>query len=206
MEKSTVLGIGLLAVVGVGAYVYLKGKKSTNTTSGTSSVADSSLGLSTASPSPTTESAKLLQDLGVTITPTTLTLNIKPNEGVPLLTTENIQKALSALGIDPTRSVSKELSLPNYVEAKKIASDMKVINDGEGAIDLFSYGNPTKWIYPKEILNKFSSLAGQTVTSTSSYSKIPPLKPSRSELLSNMTKKVNALGYKVLPNFDIEKM
>ena len=92
----------------------------------------------------------------------------------------------------------------NLTEAKKIASDMKLINDGEGAID--PYRNPTKWIYPKEILNKFSSLAGQTVTSTASYSKIPPLKPSRSELLSNMTKKVNALGYKVLPNFDIEKM
>jgi hypothetical protein len=167
-------------------------------------VADSSLGLSTATTSPTTEDKKLLQDLGVTITPTTLTLNIKPNEGVPLLTTEKIQNALSALGIDPTRSVSKELTLPNYVEAKKIASDMKVINDGQGAIDPFK--NPTKWIYPKEILNKFSSLAGQTVTSTASYRNPPDLKPSRSELLANMTKKVNALGYKVLPNFDIEKM
>jgi hypothetical protein len=35
MEKSTVLGIGLLAVVGVGAYIYLKGKKSTTTTNAT---------------------------------------------------------------------------------------------------------------------------------------------------------------------------
>jgi len=32
MEKSTALGIGLLAVVGVGAYIYLKGKKSTTPT------------------------------------------------------------------------------------------------------------------------------------------------------------------------------
>lgn len=202
MKNSAIFVFGILGLSGVGAYLYLKNKKATTTTTTLPSVADTSLGL--APTTPTTESAKLLQDLGVTITPTTLTLNIKPNEGVPLLTTENIQKALSALGIDPTRSVSKELSLPNYVEAKKIASDMKVINDGEGAID--PYRNPTKWIYPKEILNKFSSLAGQTVTSTASYSKIPPLKPSRSELLSNMTKKVNALGYKVLPNFDIEKM
>ena len=174
MEKSTVLGIGLLAVVGVGAYVYLKGKKSPIVSS-------------VPSVTPPTDDTKLLQDLGVTITPTTLTLNIKPNEGVPLLTTEKIQNALSALGIDPTRSVSKELTLPNYVEAKKIASDMKVINDGQGAIDPFK--NPTKWIYPKEILNKFSSLAGQTVTSTASYRNPPDLKPSRSELLANMTKK-----------------
>jgi len=204
MKNSTILGIGLLSVVGVGAYIYLKGKKSTNMTSSASSVVNSSLGLSTASTNPTTENTKLLQDLGVTITPTTVTLNIKPNEGVPLLTTEKIQNALSALGIDPTKSISKELTLPNYVEAKKIASDMKIINDGAGAID--PYRNPTKWIYPKEILNKFSSLAGQTVTSTASYRNPPELKPSRSELLANMTKKVNALGYKVLPNFDIEKM
>ena len=49
MEKSTALGIGLLAVVGVGAYVYLKRKKSTTTTTTTtttsSSAVDSSLGL-----------------------------------------------------------------------------------------------------------------------------------------------------------------
>ena len=71
MKKSTILIAGTLVLVVIGAYVYLKGKKSTtsisssptstntttNTTSGTSSAVDSSLGLPTTS-SPSSEEQK----------------------------------------------------------------------------------------------------------------------------------------------------
>jgi hypothetical protein len=44
------------------------------------------------------------------------------------------------------------------------------------------------------------------VTSYSGTGMYNKLEPSFAYVLSMMTKKVNALGYKVLPNFEIEKM
>jgi hypothetical protein len=71
MKKSTILVAGTLVLVVIGAYVYLKGKKTTapisssptstntttNTTSGSSSTVNSSLGLPTTS-SPSAEEQK----------------------------------------------------------------------------------------------------------------------------------------------------
>ena len=148
--KNSWLILGGVALGGVGVYLYLKGKKSTTS--------NSTVSTST----PPTDDTKLLQDLGVTITPTTPTPYVKPVEGVPLLTSENIQKALLALNIDQTRGIS-ELSSPNYIEAKRIVGNMKEIdNIGKKyksylAGDLFGYrvdidrlnelsvGFPSKW-------------------------------------------------------------
>ena len=141
MEKSTILGIGLLSVVGVGAYIYLKGKKSTtpisssststntttNTTSGSSSTVNSSLGLPTTS-SPSAEEQK------------------------------------------------------NYLEAKDLARILLLNNarifDNEFKLLITKYG--VAW---NPMISSIPSI----------FSKRP-------------TARINALGYKVLPNYDIEKM
>jgi hypothetical protein len=185
MKNSTIIGISVLAVAGASFYFYSKGKKSTTSNS------------TVTTPTTPTDDTKLLQNLGVTITPTTPTPYVKPVEGVPLLTSENIQKALLALGIDQTRGIS-ELASPNYIEAKRIAGNMKEISSMAGAINMGG-GSGGTWTYPKSVLDTYSKLSEQKVSS-------PPPTFFKSDLLANMTKKVNALGYKVLPNFDIEKM
>ena len=184
MRTSTILVVGTLGLVGAGAYFYLKGKK-------TPTVADNSLGLT-----PTKDDTKLLVDLGVKTEEPKATPYVKPVEGVPLLTAENLQKALLALGIDQTRSIT-ELSSPNYIEAKRIAGNMKEI-DLIMKTKLTGGKNPMGGI-DKNLVSKLSE------QSISTYGN-GFFNPSVPQLLANMTKKVNALGYKVLPNFDIEKM
>ena len=180
MEKSTIVGIGLLAVVGVGAYVYLKGKKSPI-------VSTTATSTQTASP---TDDTKLLQDLGVKIEEPKVTPYVKPIEGVPLLTAENLQKALLALGIDQTRGIT-ELSSPNYIEAKRIAGNMSKIPSGV-----------TYRKNPQEI-ESWRKLSEQNIKIISLFGGIAP---NTDQIKAVMTKRINALGYKVLPNYDIEKM
>ena len=192
MKNSTILVVGTLALVGAGAYVYLKGKK-------TPTVADNSLGLT-----PTKDDTKLLVDLGVKTEEPKATPYVKPVEGVPLLTAENLQKALLALNIDQTRSIT-ELSSPNYIEAKRIASNMKEIdNIQKKKIGLVSLGGGSggSWYWKTDRIDELSGIDVKSPTTTGGAR----LTPSFADILSMMTKKVNALGYKVLPNFDIEKM
>ena len=204
--KNSWLILGGVALGGVGVYLYLKGKKSTTS--------NSTVSTST----PPTDDTKLLQDLGVTITPTTPTPYVKPVEGVPLLTSENIQKALLALNIDQTRGIS-ELSSPNYIEAKRIVGNMKEIdNIGKKyksylAGDLFGYrvdidrlnelsvGFPSKWSAQTKgaFILYFTFNNGGKIESYSDSGAFV-------KCLSVMTQKINSLGYKVLPNFEIEKM
>jgi hypothetical protein len=168
MKNSTIIGISVLAVAGTGFYFYSKGKKSTTSNS-------------TVSTSTTpTDDTKLLQDLGVTITPTTPTPYVKPVEGVPLLTSENIQKALLSLNIDQTRGIN-ELASPNYIEAKKLSDELK-------ARGVF-------------VRNKGGYAPPSTVTADNERR----LK-AYNEKTIEYTKKINALGYKLLPDFGIEKM
>ena len=104
MEKSTALGIGLLAEVGVGAYVYLKRKKSTTTTTTTtttsSSAVDSSLGL----PAITTTSVV------DTVTGATKTTKTDLTSGTAITTVTNV--------IDETKT-------NNYIMAKKISEHIE---------------------------------------------------------------------------------
>jgi|694.fasta_scaffold55778_2 hypothetical protein len=80
MKSSTVLGIGLLAVLGVGAYIYLKNKKATkssvtlpstkntsNTTGVKTSLSDDSLGLK---PTPTNIAKTSVSDASLGLEPT----------------------------------------------------------------------------------------------------------------------------------------
>jgi hypothetical protein len=188
MKNSTVLFvIGILGLGGVGAYLYLKGKKAPTL----GSVADQTLGLAPK------DDTKLLADLGVKVEEPKQTPYVAPVEGVPLLTAENLQKALLALGIDQTRSIT-ELSSPNYIEAKRIAGNMKEIDFIMKTKLITGSKNPMAGI-DKNLVSKLSE------QSISTYGN-GLFNPSVPKLLVNMTQKVNALGYKVLPNFDIEKM
>ena len=135
MEKSTIVGIGLLAVVGVGAYVYLKGKKS------------------------------------------------------PIVST-TATSTQTASGIDQTRGIT-ELSSPNYIEAKRIAGNMSKIPSGV-----------TYRKNPQEI-ESWRKLSEQNIKIISLFGGIAP---NTDQIKAVMTKRINALGYKVLPNYDIEKM
>jgi hypothetical protein len=171
MKNSTILFIfGILGLGGVGAYFYLKSKKAPTL----GSVADDTLGLTPK------DDTKLLGDLGVKVEEPKPTPYVKPVEGVPLLSAENLQKALLALGIDQTRSIT-ELSSPNFIEAKKLADELKA----RGAF-------------------KSESAYGKVASTVNQQNQIR-LK-AYNEKTTDYTKRINALGYKLLPNYDIEKM
>ena len=194
MKNSTIIGISVLAVAGASFYFYSKGKKSTTT--------NSTVPTSTTP----TDDTKLLQDLGVTITPTTPTPYVKPVEGVPLLTSENIQKALLALGIDQTRGIS-ELASPNYIQAKKLASDIQYLSSYK-----FKMGGNSGYGYTDDEIKMLTSYYGSNVEATrfGCNKGNPPCnytsRVSPQDIIKSMTQRINALGYKLLPNFEIEKM
>ena len=197
MEKSTIIGISGVALAGVGVYLYLKGKKSTTSNSTVTTPTQTA---------PPTDDTKLLQDLGVKIEEPKVTPYVKPVEGVPLLTAENLQKALLALNIDQTRSIS-ELTSPNYKEALSLASKIS----GISRISVRS-GNYVTLAQGKTLSSYYGSNVGTEVncyTIPSGRGRVCSdyrLSISKDDILKNMTAKLNALGYKILPDFSIEKM
>ena len=154
MEKSTILGIGLLSVVGVGAYIYLKGKKSTTPIS--SSPISTNTTTNTASESSSTVNSSM---------------------GSPTSSVVN-----SSLGLPTTSSPSSE-EQKNYLKAKVVARA------------LLLYHANTQNDEFKLIATKYA-LTHKSLYGTVTYGKVPLLAP----------KLINGLGYKVLPNYDIEKM
>jgi hypothetical protein len=251
MKNSTLIVAGTLGLIGIGAYVYLKGKKSplndslglasaTPATSATSATSarparparpsrpeapsrpatflrpatrptasvDSSLGLT-----PSTNDTKALVNLGVQIEKPKPTPYVAPSVEVPKVTLENIQKALLSLGIDQTRGIN-ELASPNYIQAKKLAGNIQYLS---------SYklkNTPPNWKYTQQytyseiqMLSKYygspvknsrymcRGAKGGGVDDCTYKSGV-----SKEEVIKSMTQKLNGLGYKLLPNFDIEKM
>jgi hypothetical protein len=190
MKNSTIIGISVLAVAGASFYFYSKGKKSTTTNSTVST------------PTTPTNDIKALADLGVKIEEPKVTPYVAPSVPVPTVSLENIQKALLSLNIDQTRGIN-ELASPNYIEAKRIAGNMK-------EIDKMSKTEFGRDGIVSSILKKYSELSGETVKQNTSGKQWTnqPLNtvPSAGVLLTKMTAKINSLGYKVLPNFEIEKM
>ena len=197
MEKSTIIGISGVALAGVGVYLYLKGKKSTTSNRTVTTPTQTA---------PPTDDTKLLQDLGVKIEEPKVTPYVKPVEGVPLLTAENLQKALIALKIDETRSIA-ELTSPSYKEALSLASKIS----GISRISVRS-GNYVTLAQGKTLSSYYGSNVGTEVncyTIPSGRGRVCSdyrLSISKDDILKNMTAKLNALGYKILPDFSIEKM
>ena len=164
MKKSTILIAGTLALVGVGAYVYLKGKKSTtpigsptstNTTSGTSSAVDSSLGLSATTQAP----AKATIDNVVSAFAETQTENYKKAKVISK-EIEVLTNTLRGLESDYKRAISAPLKI--------LPMGAGFSNNGSGMIQL-------------------------NIQSTKKN-------------MSEKTAQANALGYKILPYGEIEKM
>jgi hypothetical protein len=202
MRTSTILVVGTLGLIGAGAYFYLKGKK----TPTVASIADDTLGLA-----PTKDDTKLLADLGVKTEEPKATPYVKPVEGVPLLTAENLQKALLALNIgttssNQTRSIT-ELTSPNYKEALSLAS--KISGISRISVRSGNYVTPSQG---KTLSDYYGSAVGfetNCYTIPSGRGRVCSdykLRISKDEMLKNMTAKLNALGYKILPDFSIEKM
>jgi hypothetical protein len=167
MKNSTIVGIGGLALAGVGAYLYIKSRKAPIVSS-------------VPSVTPPTNDIKALADLGVKIEEPKVTPYVAPSVPVPTVSLENIQKALLALNIDQTRGIT-ELSSPNYIEAKKLSDELK-------ARGVF-------------VRNKGGYAPPSTVTADNEKRLI-----AYNNKTTDYTKRINALGYKVLANFDIEKM
>ena len=195
MNKTAII-IGSVALLGVGAFFYFKTKSKGETSS-----IEAEEGASTPA---VDKETKALKDIATKITESETKPKDKSVDVVPAVTYENIEKALVSLGIDQTRT-AQELASSNYKEARKLAENMKQINSMKGAINMGG-GSGGTWKYPESVLEQYSTLSGQKVTSRTQTGGAPPLSPSKAELLSNMTKKINALGYKVLHDYDIEKI
>jgi len=187
MKNSTILVVSTLVLGGAGAYFYFKNKKA-KASDTTATTPTSTTATTTPTPPPTTDDKKLLQDLGVKVEEPKPTPYVKPVEGVPLLTAENLQKALLALGIDQTRSV-EELASPNYKEAKSLAWHIQ--NYSSSAYKA-SYS-----LYEKKVSD---------MRFTKNKTPITPVVKHPILGINEATKKLNELGYKILPNFSIEKM
>ena len=165
MKNSTILGIGLLSVVGVGAYIYLKGKKSTtpngsptstNATSGTSSTVDSSLGLST--------------------------------------TTQAPAKAT----IDNVVSAFAETQTENYKKAKVISKEIEVLTN-----TLRNLESDEKRL--ENQVGKANNREDNRRTFSDYASTLTQIDLTKNKM-SEKTAQANALGYKILPYGEIEKM
>ena len=164
MKNSTILGIGLLSVVGVGAYIYLKGKKSTtpngsptstNATSGTSSTVDSSLGLST--------------------------------------TTQAPAKAT----IDNVVSAFAETQTENYKKAKVISKEIEVLTNTLRGLE-------SDYKRAKSVPLKILPMGAGFSDNGSSMIQLSIERTKKN--MSEKTAQANALGYKILPYGEIEKM
>jgi hypothetical protein len=198
--KNSWLILGGVALGGVGVYLYLKGKKSTTTNS------------TVTTPTTPTDDIKALADLGVKIEEPKVTPYVAPSVPVPTVSLENIQKALLSLNIDQTRGIN-ELASPNYIEAKRIAGNMKEIDK----IGKKHYLNTPPYLVDLEVLNALLSgfpmsfVRGRTRMLGFNYNNNGKIETTLDawafeKCLSIMTQKINSLGYKVLPNFEIEKM
>ena len=176
MEKSTALGIGLLAVVGVGAYVYLKRKKSTTTitTTTSSSAVDSSLGL----PAITTTSVLDTATGATKITKTDLT------SGTAVTTVTNV--------IDETKT-------NNYIMAKKISEEVAGLQDEIKNLEL-EYSKWSKDFVFRGVGSRTFYINSQRFDMVT----IPTSALTRK--MEEKSKQANALGYKILPYGLIEKM
>ena len=159
MKKSTILGIGLLSVVGVGAYIYLKGKKSTtpisSSPSGTSSAVDSSLGLST--------------------------------------TTQAPAKAT----IDNVVSEFAETQTENYKKAKVISKEIEVLTNTLRGLE-------SDYKRAKSVPLKILPMGAGFSDNGSSMIQLSIERTKKN--MSEKTAQANALGYKILPYGEIEKM
>ena len=160
MKNSTILGIGLLSVVGVGAYIYLKGKKSTtpisSSPSGTSSAVDSSLGLST--------------------------------------TTQAPAKAT----IDNVVSAFAETQTENYKKAKVISKEIEVLTN-----TLRNLESDEKRL--ENQVGKANNREDNRRTLSDYASTLTQIDLTKNKM-SEKTAQANALGYKILPYGEIEKM
>ena len=206
MKNSTIVGIGGLALAGVGAYLYIKSRKAPIVSS-------------VPSVTPPTNDIKALADLGVKIEEPKVTPYVAPSVPVPTVSLENIQKALLSLGIDQTRGIS-ELSSPNYIEAKKIAENIKILSkirvgtitnsrsNIPSTTPTIVYSDSSSVIFSAIDIETLSNLYGSSVKGRCADSRGNQcgLSMSIQDMVNNMTKKINALGYKLLANYDIEKM
>ena len=176
MEKSTALGIGLLAVVGVGAYVYLKRKKSTTTTTTTtsSSAVDSSLGL----PAITTTSVVY------TVTGATKTTKTDTTSGTAVTTVTNV--------IDETKT-------NNYIMAKNISEEVAGLQDEIKNLEL----EYTKWL--KDFVFRGVGSRTSYINSQF-FDMVNKPTYALTRKMEEKSKQANALGYKILPYGLIEKM
>jgi hypothetical protein len=204
MKNSTILFVfGILGLGGVGVYLYLKGKKAPTL----GSVADNTLGLAPK------DDTKLLENLGVKVEEPKATPYVAPVEGVPLLTAENLQKALLSLGIDQTRSIT-ELSSPNYIEAKKLASDIQYLSSYKLKHTPPNFRYTQQYTYSEiQMLSRYYGSAIPNARYSCAGAKGGGVNDctyksgvSKEDVIKSMTQKLNGLGYKLLPNFDIEKM
>jgi hypothetical protein len=162
MKKSILLGIGLLAVVGVGAYIYLKGKKTT-----TSSGTDSSATNNTVDKPTTSE---------------TNTSAVIPPKAT----------------IDTVVSAFAETQTENYKKAKVISKEIEVLTNRLRTLNSdytrarsqpIKIGNSMTGFFP-------DNGSGQIKLQINSVEK----------QMSEKTSQANALGYKILPYGEIEKM
>ena len=178
MKNSTVLLVfGILGLGGVGTYLYLKNKK----TPIVGSIADDTLGLPTTNS--TNTQAPTVADSSLGLNPIIKTTSIVSDSGV-----------IKTVVKDPTTGITKT-----------ITTDLK---DGT-EVTTFVKSEPTTVTVrtiTEEEKNRLeaSQLASKIRTLDILPSFIKPY--NAGTLIAQYSKQINALGYKLLPNFDIEKM
>jgi ethanolamine ammonia-lyase large subunit len=193
MRKSIIIaGVSALALAGVGAYIYFKGKKattpndSTTTPNNTTAPNNSTItpnSTTSATPSTTTGVSNSVADSSLGLNPITKTTSTVSNNDV----IKTIEKDITT-GITKTitTDIKSGKEVTTITKSDPTTISVRTITEEE-----------KNKLQAVELATKI-----KTLNSMSSY-----VKPyNAGTLIAQYTKEINALGYKILPNFSIEKM
>lgn len=196
MKKSTVLVVGTLALVGSGAYFYLKGKKPSlvnnapPTTLGTSNGTGATTATSTSNGTVATTATTASNTQSPSVVDYSLGLN-------PIIKTTAIDSDSSVIKTvvkDSTTGITKTIT----TDLKSGTEVTTVVKSDPTTVTVRTITEEEK--------NRLeaSQLASKIRTLDILPSFIKPY--NAGTLIAQYSKQINALGYKLLPDFNIEKM
>jgi hypothetical protein len=180
MKNSTILVVGTLGLIG--AYLYLKRKQSPMI----NEIVDNSLELSTSSTSSATTTTSPTTDSSATTTTTSPTTDTNATTTTPSV-------ADISLGLNPKPIIETETE--NYIKAKELSKGFQVLFQ-----QMQDLQNKLRYTYPSYGFGTFKK------PSTDNREAIIIQMSSVTKQMSEKNAQAIALGYKILPLGEIEKL
>jgi hypothetical protein len=193
MKNSTILVVGTLGLIG--AYLYLKRKQSPMI----NEIVDNSLELSTSSTSSATTTTSPTTDSSATTTTTSPTTDTNATTTTTSPTTDTNATTTTpsvadiSLGLNPKPIIETETE--NYIKAKELSKGFQVLFQ-----QMQDLQNKLRYTYPSYGFGTFKK------PSTDNREAIIIQMSSVTKQMSEKNAQAIALGYKILPLGEIEKL